>query len=570
MNRGYRWFAVLLACALTVPAAYAEKLPVYRLKAPKVDKAKARAVLSRGLAASKSTEKETTAAVTISAGRKVLEIDKRSGHIFMGDMEKLWNPRAKPVLPEAAKARQLADVFLRDNGLLPQAQAAGRVRVTFANVTETAGSTDSPGQLNRQILDRQVNYRTEILVKNAAGADRAIPVYGGGGKHKVSIGDQGSVIGYAGGWREIESVAATEEIITSAAAEAEFRKRAGKAPVKSIKSRLAYYAAPAFEQQSVLAPVWVISAELQVGDETVRAREVVIAATKFGPHFPAGPAAKARSGKEPPPPGNGDEKPQQRGWNNLPRQMLDIFSPAAAYAQNPSECGTSWIGPSQGLGGSPGNKQGFVDQCRAAGWTVNFDWGEAAAFESDWRANDDAWVDNADLVFYTGHASQNGWVLNPPADTFLHNNEANVATVDLWGNTDIEWFIIAACGPHQSTHFTTNTTNAFDRWRGAFDGLHVMLGYGAVTFDNTDEGRRFMELSRAGWNVVDAWFRTAQEIQPATNGFGAPDGPNIFVTAMYAHNGDHCARNDHLWGMGSTCNDVVGAGQQRYLMWSGT
>ena len=133
-----------------------------------------------------------------------------------------------------------------------------------------------------------------------------------------------------------------------------------------------------------------------------------------------------------------------------------------------------------------------------------------------------------------------------------------------YGNDPANWFVAAP------TAGLLNTTNAFDRWRGVFDGLHVLLGYGAVTLDNTSEGRRFMELSRAGWNVIDAWFRTAWEIQPSTNGWPAPDGPTIWVTAMYAHNGDHCQRNDHLWGMGSTCPDATGASQQRYLMWSGT
>jgi hypothetical protein len=44
----------------------------------------------------------------------------------------------------------------------------------------------------------------------------------------------------------------------------------------------------------------------------------------------------------------------------------------------------------------------------------------------------------------------------------------------------------------------------------------------------------------------------------------------VWVTAMYAHNGDHCARYDQLWGIGSVCPDVTGAGQKRHLMWSGT
>jgi hypothetical protein len=50
----------------------------------------------------------------------------------------------------------------------------------------------------------------------------------------------------------------------------------------------------------------------------------------------------------------------------------------------------------------------------ADGWKVNFNWGDANAWKSDWDANDDSWVDSADFVFYTGHASLNGWLLVTP------------------------------------------------------------------------------------------------------------------------------------------------------------
>ena len=50
----------------------------------------------------------------------------------------------------------------------------------------------------------------------------------------------------------------------------------------------------------------------------------------------------------------------------------------------------------------------------ADGWKVNFNWGDANAWKSDWDANDDSWVDIADFVFYTGHASLNGWLLVTP------------------------------------------------------------------------------------------------------------------------------------------------------------
>jgi Family of unknown function (DUF6345) len=31
--------------------------------------------------------------------------------------------------------------------------------------------------------------------------------------------------------------------------------------------------------------------------------------------------------------------------------------------------------------------------------------------------------------------------------------------------------------------------DVLSRWEGAFDGLHTVMGYGSITYDNTDEGR---------------------------------------------------------------------------------
>lgn len=555
-----------VAPAVAEPAVQPGRMPVFRLRPPRVDSVARRDVITRMLGAPPSEENRAQV-VAFRTGRKVLEVDKRSGYIFMANLDSLWNPRLRANVPDAARARQIADRYLQENRLLP-GQQGQRVRTVFSHVSETGAGEDAPGAVNRQILDRQANYRMEILVRDPSGQERAIPVYGGGGKIKVAVGGEGRVVGFSGGWREIEGVQTEAEIMPQAAAEARFRSGFGSAQVRNVRARLAYFAAPAFQEQRVLAPVWVVSAEVQVGNEMVPSREVVIPATEYAPPAdPAPPAQAPRTGRETAP----QVLRTHGGMLGLGATVQEQFAPAAhTAAAQTRRCGTSWIGVSQGLGGSAGNKQGFVDQCRSAGWTVSFDWGDANAWETDWMANDDAYVDNVDLVFYTGHASPSGWAVNAPNASSVASGTANVSGMDWWGNTRLRWLIVAACGPHQSTHFTTSTTNAFDRWRNVFDGLNIFLGYGAVTYDNTTEGRRFMELARSGWGVIDAWFRTAWEVQPSTNGYSAPNGPTIFVTAMYAHNGNHCQRNERLYGMGATCPPVVGAAQQRYLMWSGT
>jgi hypothetical protein len=93
----------------------------------------------------------------------------------------------------------------------------------------------------------------------------------------------------------------------------------------------------------------------------------------------------------------------------------------------------------------------------------------------------------------------NGWVLNQPSDTGFNTPEAGASPAnpgDLWGQQDLEWVVIAACGPHQHASFVAGGGNAFDRWRGVFDGLHLFMGYGAVTFDNEEEERHRLRPRR--------------------------------------------------------------------------
>lgn len=539
------------------------QMPVYRLQKAAVDKGRSGEMFRKNMGAAGAMQ-ETPNAVVHRSGQKVLEVDKRSGHVFMGDMEKLWNPKAAGAnVPDHARARAVADRFMEENGLNPKGD--GNANMVFSHFSETMSGEDAPGQVVKKLLDQQVNYAVKVKAR-VAGKDQEFPVVGGGGKAKVFVGEGEKVVGFSGGWRQTAGVEKMERIMGETAAVNEVKGRLKGTELKNVKAELAYYSAPAFEEQTVLAPVWVVNGEIQVGNESVPMRAQIVAATSYGPKFEQVPADKARNpGERPEPKGKDNEGSGSQGW--LDRFVKPAFaSPAAAGF----ECGASYIGVSGGLGGSAGNVKGFTDQCKAAGWGVPFSFGDANAWEKDWRVNDDSYIDNVDLVFYTGHASPSGWQLASPDDTQLSYTEVQNGGSDFYGNGDVEWIIIAACGPMQSTHFTTNTTNAFDRWRGIFDGLHIFLGYGAVTYDNTSEGRRFMELTRAGWGVIDAWFRTALEIQPATNTYAAPNGPNIKVTAMYAHNGDHCARNEKLWGMGTVCSDVTGSAQVRTFLWAGT
>jgi len=52
-----------------------------------------------------------------------------------------------------------------------------------------------------------------------------------------------------------------------------------------------------------------------------------------------------------------------------------------------------------GLAGSQANALGFETELLADGWQKGFNWGDEAAWESDWNKYDDSYVDAATLSF---------------------------------------------------------------------------------------------------------------------------------------------------------------------------
>jgi hypothetical protein len=382
-----------------------------------------------------------------------------------------------------------------------------------------------------------------------------LPVVGGGGDFTFALGDAGDLIGYSGVWRD--AVGAFDAAViprerSDEGYQALFAQSKGL-ELEKVESYMGYYAAPSFNDQEFLHPVYVYLGTARIGDQSVPLRAVTLPATDFGPLIELPPLAPIRPTRTLPTATPSTEPPAKRSYTHaVPRPHV------LTAATKPWEAGTSWIGTSGGLAGSQANAQGFVDEWAADGWIIDFNWGDAAAFESDWRRNDDTWVDNADFVFYTGHASMSGWVLSNPDDGFLSFNEVGnspEAPGDLWGSSDLEWVVIAACGPLQDELLAAGGGDVLARWDGAFDGMHQLLGYGAITFDNTDEGRRIAQYCRSGMTVANAWFRAAKEIQPATNGASAPDGPTVWVGTMWVGRSGVDPINDHAWSHGSVSSD---------------
>ena len=220
-------------------------------------------------------------------------------------------------------------------------------------------------------------------------------------------------------------------------------------------------------------------------------------------------------------------------------------------AVGPLDVGTEWIGMSPTMpGGSSANAGGFVNRIRASGGAVGFNWGERNAWERDFKdptlgGNDISWVDNVDAVFYTGHANDDGWVFTSDQDDrFLHYSEAR------YGQGDLEWLVIAACGPLQDG---VAPNRWWERWGPAFQRLHLLCGYDDISWDNVDEGRKWADYMLRGWTVRQAWICTGIEVQwrnPEKN-------PNLKVAVMGVFDRNGVSNwNDHYWGRGWTGPDI--------------
>jgi len=228
------------------------------------------------------------------------------------------------------------------------------------------------------------------------------------------------------------------------------------------------------------------------------------------------------------------------------------------------DVGTEWLGPAYGLNGSPANAAGFATGAAAAGIPVRMNWGDNDVFASDFidpsKGGDDThWADNVDLMFYTGHANGDGFVTGNRGQvggsSFVSYDKA------LWGNTDLDWLVVAACGPLQGIQ-----TGDLRRWLPAFGGLHMLLGYAQVTSDNTVEGSTLWSALHGAFflppmKMRDAWALAALAGQPHGIVYGAMGLIRSDGVSNY---------DDHFWGRGPVGPEIPLSQANAYWWWWGT
>ncbi|WP_027877353.1 DUF6345 domain-containing protein [Meiothermus cerbereus] len=247
------------------------------------------------------------------------------------------------------------------------------------------------------------------------------------------------------------------------------------------------------------------------------------------------------------------------GISTWASQVVMVNAPApmakaAPQAQAPHTVGAAWVGASQNLPYSARNVGGFLSQASEAGVQVAFNFGEQLAYQSDFaRETDSFGIDSVDLGFYTGHANGLGFsFVTERKKRFFYSEQAS------WGERDLEWLLIAACGPLQESEFGIPW---WRQWGGAFNGLHLLLGYANTTYDNSHEGLLLGQgIFEQKLPLRQAWANAASSIQTPAE--------------IYAVMGVWDARgvnnyNDHFWNLGPVGPDIPGPSVEGFWRLSG-
>ncbi|KAL8778945.1 MAG: hypothetical protein Q9213_007180 [Squamulea squamosa] len=558
--------AVLLSVAW--PGIATQTLPVFAVKNTYQGEPRANELIKYLYnKAGSPTFVDTRLIIQPSDNSTTVEIDTASGGVWTADNTRLWNtslaqsPKYFEKLKRSCKVS--ADRLIKELHLLPTPDKESPIAFEFVGTSGTYlsredGLANSTNFKHEDLqLDVSANYHAKLTLPGIG----RVPIVGGGGHFQFTFYDNNQFIGHHGTWREVQGQGVEYTVIPQKTSDAQFAEATKNLQALKFNSTLAYYSAPFGQVQNYLYPVYVYHATAKFNNQTVELRETMLPATTFGTEIPGlnlDPSCGAsKESKAKPDP---TEKPPQA------KKVRRTRAQRRGLDDRNWEFGTEWLGKPWGLSLTQANANGIGNLLfdfsfsffGAPRWTSRFNWGDNLVWESDWNRNDDVWVDSVDLMFYTGHASGNGWVTASHGSDPTTVSSSIVGTFpenpgDLWGQLDMEWLVIAACGPHQDDRFVTGGGNAFDRWRGVFDNLHLFLGYGSISSDTAEEGVRLVRYATGGATIRDSWFRTAKEVQSS----------GVWVTAMWS--GD--AGQDHLPGHGTISADPSASAQRR-LMWS--
>ncbi|WP_437283068.1 DUF6345 domain-containing protein [Sorangium sp. So ce375] len=504
--------------------------------------------------------------------------------------------------------------------LLPEPDAAARAWAALDAAGLSMGSDigvghslleaiDAEGRyVARTELDTQVSFRDEL---------EGLRLIGPGAKVRVTFDAEGAVTHLIYARREIER-GEDVAIVPASEAPALCAAALGDGAMPAAEPELVYYAPPLSREVRRILPHYVCSARRSVAGEIVDVRKRIVPAVIDAPRAEIsvrvdGATALAQASV------TGGTAPYTYRWVSSARSLDALESAGEGGEGGPSvkvsgvsglrgetdtlslyvtdadglvataarplslgraaagldaarpplpppvddgraAVGAEWVGLCGGLDHSAANVDGLLRSFREGGIEPRFNWGDQRAWEVDFKdpslgGQDASFADSVDLTFYTGHATGMGFTFcSAMNDRLLHFSEAH------WGNSNLEWLVVAACGPLQDDGGAWRY-----RWSGAFDGLHLLLGYATESFDDTTEGSLFARTlldDASPTPVRQAWVTTAIEVQP---------DDEVIYAVMGAYGPGWTVPNydDHFWGKGPVGPDLTGAARIGFWRISG-
>jgi len=212
-----------------------------------------------------------------------------------------------------------------------------------------------------------------------------------------------------------------------------------------------------------------------------------------------------------------------------------------------TDVGVEWINefPTCGfheLGGRDDTAVGFYNELTAHGYTGRFNWGNGAAWATDFMdkdvvgsGNDHNWIDTVDFAYHADHGNVGIFGFGVSVDRcIVSSNECR------WGdNSDLEWIVLDDC--------STLRQGQYGVWWQSFQRLHMIISFDTNAHDDGSRGRIFAEKLVAGWSIKQAWWYACEQTE----------GTTTYAAIAGASNGDTSIYDENAWNFGYVAADPV-------------